>query len=182
MKFWPLPNSFEEQLPREGERGSFWEDRQIGFNCGIELTCPTDSEVFAIEGGVVLNIDEFTTKSEDCCFENTKQCVIKCNSIIYKYSFLSEVSVKLGSTIKSGEKLGVCKDILIPERIHSNSPFYLRELTYNNLLSILHIEIFKSPIMEVRPYKYGNFTGEIKPHSIINPLLYLSGLSKMQQI
>ena len=93
MKCWPIPNSFLESLPTEGDRGSYWEDRHIGFNCGVDIFCPQDSNVFVIESGTVLNISQCTERSEFSCFESTMQCVIKCNSVMYKYSFLEEILI-----------------------------------------------------------------------------------------
>lgn len=182
MKSWPLPNSYEDKLPSDGDRGSYWEDRQIGFNCGIELFCPPNSEVLAIESGIVLDISTFSKIDDGHCLENTMQCVIKSNSIIYKYCFLTEVNVKLGQKIDGGSKLGLCGVAIIKDKIKDTDPFYLREIAHNNLTSLLHIEIFKSPIMEVRPYKFGNYLGDIRPNSLLNPLLFLSGLTKQTQI
>lgn len=182
MKSWPLPNSYADTLPSDGDRGSYWEDRQIGFNCGIDLFCPSNSDVFLIESGTVLNISTFTQKNELHCFENTLQCVIKCNSIIYKYCFLTNINLELGQKVESGSKIGVCGNSIDIEKIKDTDPFYLREIAHTNHISLLHLELLKAPIMEVRPYNYGNFLGESRPNSLINPVLFLSGLTKNKQI
>ena len=182
MKCWPIPNSFLESLPTEGDRGSYWEDRHIGFNCGVDIFCPQDSNVFVIESGTVLNISQCTERSEFSCFESTMQCVIKCNSVMYKYSFLEEINLHLGQNVEKGDLLGKIGNVIIKERVKSSDPFYLRDIAHSNQTSFLHLEIFKSPIMEIRPYSYGNYLCEQKPQSIINPNLYLSGLTKETQI
>lgn len=182
MKCWPVPNSFSDSLPTEGDRGSYWEDRQIGFNCGVDIFCPFDSEVLVIESGTVLNISQYTQRNETSCFETTMQCVIKCNSAMFKYAFLGEVNLKLGQKVHKGDVIGKCGTTVIKERVKPSDPFYLRDIAHSNQTSYLHLEIFKSPIMEVRPYEFGNFLGEHKPQSLISPNIYLSGLSKQSQI
>lgn len=182
MKSWPVPNSYSDTLPTEGDRGSYWEDRHIGFNCGVDIFCPPDSDVLVIESGIVLNISQYTERNDSSCFESTLQCVIKCNTVMYKYSFLNEISVKLGQKVEKGDILGKCKLTVIKERIKPTDPFYLRDIAHSGQTTYIHLEIFKSPIMEIRPYEYGNFLGEQKPLSLINPNLYLSGLNKKSQI
>lgn len=182
MKCWPVPNSFSDSLPTEGDRGCYWEDRQIGYNCGVDIFCPIDSEVIIIESGVVLNISQYTHRDENTCFESTMQCVIKSNSVMYKYTFLKEINLKLGQKVKKGEILGKCGLAIIKQRVKPSDPFYIRDIAHSDYTSFLHLEIFKSPIMEIRPYSFGNFLGEHKPQSLINPNLFLSGLSKQIQI
>lgn len=182
MKSWPLPDSFSNTLPRDGDRGSYWEDRHIGHNCGVDLFCPPNSEVLAIDSGVVLAISTFSEPSDEHCFESTLQCVIKCDAIIYKYCFISEICVKLGQKVSAGDKLGICGVAINKQNINGTDPFYLREIAHNGNTSLLHLELFKAPVMEVRPYKFGNYMGDITPTSVINPVLYLSGLSKQSQI
>lgn len=182
MKSWPLPNSFNDTLPSEGDRGSYWEDRQIGHNCGVDIYCPPQSDVIAIESGIVLGISKFSERDNEHCFEDSYCCVIKAGTIIYKYCFINEISLKLGQKINNGDRIGICDIVVNKNKINDTDPFYLREIAHTDNASFLHLELFKSPIMEVRPYKFGNYMGDITPTSLINPLLFLSGITKHKQI
>ena len=44
--------------------------------------------------------------------------------------------------------------------------------------SMLHLEIYKAPVTIVQPYLIGNYLGERRPESLIDPTLYLNGLAK----
>ena len=138
--------------------------------------------MLVIESGIVLNISQYSQRHDTSCFESTMQCVIKCNAAMYKYTFLDDIYLKLGQKVEIGEVLGKCGLSVIKERVKPSDPFYLRDIAHSNQTSYLHLEIFKSPIMEIRPYEFGNFLGDHKPQSLINPNLYLSGLSKQKQI
>jgi murein DD-endopeptidase MepM/ murein hydrolase activator NlpD len=84
MKHWPLPNSNENHVSGKNEPGAFWKDTGEGFSAGIDLYAPTDSEIIAIEGGIVVDIGFFTTAKEGSGLKTTKFLVLRASSEITK--------------------------------------------------------------------------------------------------
>lgn len=39
--------------------------------------------------------------------------------------------------------------------------------------------MYKAPFTEIRPYEYGNYLGDEKPNSIIDPNVYFMGVKKV---
>ncbi|MCX6154372.1 MAG: M23 family metallopeptidase [Candidatus Kapabacteria bacterium] len=178
-RYWPVPESYENKLPEPGEMGSFWEDREDRYHCGIDLYCDEDAIVLAIESGLVINKTEFTSYNKTPYHETTYSVLIKSKeNVIYKYCELKEINVKIGDFIFGGQQIGTIAKSLNPELLDFDTPFYIRELVQQGYLCMLHLELYKSPISEVQPYQYGNFLGRRKPDSVINPFYYLNGLEK----
>lgn len=179
MKHWPLPDSYFDEIPRNGSPGSFWEDRNDRFHCGVDLYAPAGAEILAIDGGKILDIGVFTNPNENTYWNETSYVILKSSEgIMYKYAELEKVEVKLGQIVIPGHPIGKVGTAINSENVTSKDPFYIRELIYKNQLSMLHLEIYKSPIMEVRPYSGGNFLGTYRPSSLLDPNIYLVGVTK----
>ncbi len=179
MKHWPVPDSYFDEIPRNGSPGSFWEDRNDRFHCGVDLYAPSSSPVVAIDGGRILDIGKFTDENENTYWNNTFYIIVKSSEgIIYKYAELVYSEVKLGQVIIPGQILGNVGNAINTEKVTSKDPFYIRELVYKNQPSMLHLEIYKAPIMEVKPYSAGNFLGNYRPSSLLDPNIYLVGVTK----
>jgi len=179
MKFWPVPDSFESIIPKAGTPGSFWEERSDRFNCGVDIYAPEHSVVLSIEDGMVIDIGVFSSPEDEIYWNRTYYVIIKTpGKINFKYCELQEVSVKIGQKLEAGTELGRIGKILNTQHISNGVPFYIRELAYMDHPSKLHLELYKAPIMEVRPYKVGNFMGDVKPKSILDPNVYLMGIKK----
>lgn len=178
MKVWPVPKSHSEKLPEQGSSGSFWEERDNGYNCGIDLFAPENSEILAIDKGVVLDIGIFTNKRETPYFNDSKYIIIKSDNIIYKYAAIEIKNLSIGNKIEVESCIGNTVKLVDEAAIEDDSPFFLRELVYHKNTSMLHLELYKSPIMEIRPYKNGIYFGGNKPSSILNPNIFLIGLKK----
>ncbi len=179
MKTWPVPESYLDVLPKKGTQGSFWENRNDRYHCGVDIYAPQGSKVVAIDPGRVISVIEFTQSSFGDYLETT-QCVIIKNedNIIYKYAGLVEVSVRPSQKLKAGEVIGTLGKGYNLEKVTSKDPFYVRELQYSNKATMLHLEIYKAPIVEVRPYNTGNFLGNEKPDALIDPEQFLFGITK----
>lgn len=176
MKFWPLPNSFENLLPKRNNKGAFWEDRGDRFNAGVDIYAPDNSEVYAVEQGIVIDIDVFTS-SDISYLSNTKYVIIKSpEKINYKYCEVSDIKVKIGDKIEPGQHIANIKSIINQNNIDDETPFFIKELVYEELFAKLHLEMYKAPFTEIRPYELGNYLGETKPSSIIDPNVYFMGI------
>ncbi len=179
MKYWPVPESYSEQMPQPGEKGSFWENRSEFFSCGVEIYAPENSAVLAIESGMVIDKGVFTSSEKKIYWNTTYYITIKTSeNINYKYCELSEVYPHIGDFIDAGQEIGRVGKSINKERITSKTPYYIRELVQNGNPHKLHLELYKSPINEVRPYSGGNFSGNDRPQSLLDPLVILSEISK----
>jgi murein DD-endopeptidase MepM/ murein hydrolase activator NlpD len=179
MKIWPIPHSISKEIPRMGEAGSFWEERGEGRNCGIDLSATEGSEILAIESGFVIDIGTFTSPNLQEYYAETKYILIKNNQkVIFKYAELGEITVELGDKVESGQVIGHVGTSLINNDSVYKAPFFIRELISKNQLSKFHLELYKAPVSEVRPYEAGNYLGGFKPESLIDPTVYLNGIAK----
>lgn len=178
-KQWPVPNSYENEFPRAGSPGSFWEDRNDRHHCGVDIYAPIGSKVVAIDSGRVLDVGVFTSPSGYDFWNVSYYVIIKSDeNIVYKYAGLENVLLKPGNTVNSGDEIGVVAAAINTDRVSSKDPFYIRELIYKNQPSMLHLEIYKAPIIEIRPYLGGNFLGNYKPQSLLDPNAFLVGVTK----
>jgi murein DD-endopeptidase MepM/ murein hydrolase activator NlpD len=179
MKIWPVPNSISKEIPRMGEAGSFWEERGEARNCGVDIYANEGEDVLAIEGGFVIDLGTFTSEDQQGYYSETKYVLIKnTQKVIFKYAELGEVFVELGDKVEAGHVLGKVGTSLINNEEIYKAPFYIRELISMNQLSKFHLELYKAPVAEVRPYEAGNYLGGFKPESLIDPTVYLNGIGK----
>lgn len=178
MKFWPVPNSKSDSIPKKGDFGFFWEERDEGFNAGIDIFAEENSNVYAIEDGIIIDIDKFSENDESGSNETFYIVIRGSDKINYKYCEILPNSIKIGQKINSGDHLGVISSVYKEENLNSETPIYIREQISEGKSSKLHLELYKAPFSEVRPYKMGNYLGENKPKSLLNPQIFLSNLKK----
>jgi len=176
MKVRPVPDSFVKTLPKEGERGAFWEYRGDRYHAGVDIFAPVGANVLSIQNGKVIDVGTYTTP-ENANFLNTSYYItIKTpQNINIKYAEVDEIRVRIGDFVNSGQIIAKIAKVLNEENLSHSTPQYLREMIGKGQVSMLHLETYISPVAEVRPYLYGNYLGETKPYSIINPALFLNG-------
>lgn len=179
MGVWPVPDSFTKEIPPKGSQGSFWEDRDEQFHCGIDIYAPEGAEVVAIEAGTVFQTGNFSVAGPDNCWNDTYYVIIKSqHKIFYKYAELIEFYTKPGDVVMPGQVIGKVGSMINPDKINYDTPHYIREILNAGNLSMLHLELYKFPVIEIMPYKNGNFLGKEKPYSLLDPALYLNGTKK----
>ena len=61
MKQWPVPKSYNKKIPNNNESGSFWENRNDRYHCGVDIYAPKLSEVKSVENGRIINFGKFTS-------------------------------------------------------------------------------------------------------------------------
>lgn len=178
MKYWPVPDSYSRIMPEAGEPGSFWESRGEFHHCGIDFYAPHDSAVLAIESGHVIDQGIFTTPEKKDYWNTTYYITIKSSEgVNYKYCELSNVNVHIGDYVDAGLEIGNVGSVLNKEGINNRTPYYIRELVHSNNKSMLHLELYRAPISEVRPYSGGNFLGKDKPLSLLDPTIFLAEIN-----
>lgn len=179
MKYWPVPESYTDELPKFGSLGSFWRDRGDRYHCGIDIFAPPGSAVIAIESGQVVDKGIFTSPSHNRYWNTTSYITIKSSeNILYKYASLSQTFIHVGDFIEGGQDIGLIGLVINKFKIAPQTPMFVREYIENNLMSMLHLEMYKSPISEVRPYSGGNYFGRTKPDSLLDPNVFLYQVRK----
>lgn len=179
MKVWPVPNSYKKTIPRNGEIGSFWEDRGDRFHCGVDIFAPEGSEVLATESGYIIDKGVFTSPDKLSYTDKTYYVILKTNQkILVKFAELGEVLVHTGDYVDAGHTIGIIGKVIRGEAVTFQDPYYIQEMLEKGQVSMLHMELYKAPVTVVQPYEGGNFFGERRPESLIDPALYLNGLIK----
>lgn len=178
-KFWPVPDSYADEFPDNESQGGFWERRDDRFHCGVDVYAPPGSKVLAIESGQVIEKGRFTSPESKDYWQTSYYLIIKTpEKINYKYAELCDLCVHVGDYISSGQQLGTICEVINPEKVGIKAPFYIKELARSSRISMLHLELYHSPVTEILPYSGGNYYGEVKPNSIINPNEFLFNLRK----
>ena len=100
MRYWPVPESYSKIIPKNKSPGSFWENRQDRFHCGIDIYAPDGSKVISIDDGNVLETGIFTAHELIPYWNETKFVLIKNqDGIICKYSELKDAVVKTNDIV-----------------------------------------------------------------------------------
>ena len=170
MKVWPVPKSYIKTIPKNGQQGSFWEHREDRHHCGIDIYAPVGSEVLAIEDGMVITVDHFTSPKEIPYWNETYYILLKNqDNYLCKYAELQEVTVKVNEYVKAGQVIGHIGQVLNKNKINTSSPVYIQKLKRINNLSMLHFELIQNHVNDSNEYLAGNCFGNHKPEAIINP-------------
>lgn len=102
MRKFPLPNKKDKRLPKNGESGSFWEDRKDRRHCGIDLYAPEGDPVIAIENGKVTDVGIMTSPEMVSYWNKTYYIIIRNHSGLFcKYGELDSSNVKVGDTVEA---------------------------------------------------------------------------------
>ncbi|MCK5742187.1 MAG: M23 family metallopeptidase [Chlorobi bacterium] len=179
MKVWPVPESFSKEIPKKGTGGSFWEDRGDRRHCGVDIYAPVGAQVVAVESGMVVDKGVFTSPEQFSNWKTTNYVIIKTSQkVLVKYAELGETFVNIGDYVSENQLLGFIGSVVDKNEITYSDPFYVQELADNDTISMLHIECYKAPVTQVQPYLAGNYFGERRPISLLDPGLYLRGVAK----
>ncbi|AEH61339.1 Peptidase M23 [Methanosalsum zhilinae DSM 4017] len=176
MKKWPLKYQ-SAKIPKNGEPGSFWEDRGDRHHCGVDLYAPESSEVVSIEDGEVVEVEEMTSPEIVPHWNTTFHIIVRNDSGMFcKYGEVSENLVNKGDIIISGQLIGYVGKVLNQEKIDHSSPAYIQNLKARHP-SMLHLELWKNnPITVHRQYLGGNWFAEEKPENLVDPTEYLRSI------
>lgn len=177
MRFWPVPASYSQQLPRTGEKGSFWEDRGDRRHTGVDIYAPHGSSVVAVEDGIVLQVLEFTSPKLLPYYNQTQAVLIKhFDGAILLYAQLDFVRVSPGEVVSAGEILGGLGEVLNAQCIDRNAPRHIRGLADAELTSILHLEMYdRIPQVSLNTLGGNAFFKEY-PAGLLDPTEYLSSI------
>jgi murein DD-endopeptidase MepM/ murein hydrolase activator NlpD len=177
MKFWPVPKSYNKNLPGPGDPGSFWEHRGDRNHCGIDIYAPCKSPVLAVDSGKVVEVGIFTSPQAVPYWNVTYYILVSHeDGLVSKYAELEEAVVKEGEEAVAGEVIGFVGSVLNPGKITESSPPYVRLLKGNGHSSMLHFELYKGLPLVTGKYMGGNSFNPAKPQNLVDPRPYLDGL------
>jgi murein DD-endopeptidase MepM/ murein hydrolase activator NlpD len=161
MIYWPVPNSYRKKVPERNSPGSFWENRQDRYHCGVDIYAPSGSDVVSIDNSYVIKIGFFTKPSIVPYWNETKHIIIKNRKNLYcNYAELSEVIVKEGEHIHAGQLIGYVGTVLNANKITKNSPKYVHKIINNNNPSMLHLEMYNKIPPANKKHTGGNWFGK----------------------
>ena len=178
-RYWPTPESHSKSIPTIGFPGSFWEDRDDRYHCGVDIYAPEGSGVLSIEDGEVIDIGISTSPNLVPYWHKTSYVSIKNRNKqghICKYAELGDIKVKIGDSVQAGQLIGHVGLVLNLDKITDDSPLYIQKIKKKENGSMLHFELFKSPpIMTNVDFDYlgGNLFCDFKPESLLDPTKYL---------
>jgi murein DD-endopeptidase MepM/ murein hydrolase activator NlpD len=176
MTTWPVPQSFSREIPRDGDPGSFWEDRGDRNHCGVDIYAQTGSEVLACEQGEVIDAGRQTSPEQVSYWNTTLYILIKTRSNLYcRYGELSDIRVKIGDRVLEGEIIGHIGEVIQPHLVDGCSPLYIQRLKMAGTISMLHFELYRVRPGYMRVYEGGNWFGPGKPEGLLDHGPYLTG-------
>lgn len=151
-------------IPASRTAGAFGDTRKHDVHTGIDLYCKEDTEVFAVRGGVVVNIVWFTGRYTDPPSDwwNDTQAVLiesEDGEGVFCYGeILPSDRLQVGSHVTEGEVIGRVKTVL---RKNKGRP-----------MTMLHFEMYKKGTTEPVWWKLG----EPQPDVLLDPTEFLKSL------
>ena len=131
----PLKN-YKFEIPQGNHPGAFGFKRKYDFHTGVDLYCNDSDSVFAIEDGIIVNIEQFTGLEVNTPWWNSTFAVmIEGISGVINYGEISKPDLKIGYTIKEDDLIGNVKQVLKDNKVRSDIP--------NHSCSMLHVELYK---------------------------------------
>lgn len=148
----PLKN-YKFELPTHNDVGGFGFIRKFDIHTGVDLYCSENDEVFAIEDGYLVNIENFTGEwAGSPWWNNTEAILIEGKSGVILYGEITvEDEIRTKKSIKKGDLLGKIKTVLKKDK----------GLVPPNML---HIELYKAGTKES---VWWNLNSE-KPENLLN--------------
>ena len=174
MRCWPVPKSYNKDVPSPSTPGAFWEDRGDWHHCGVDLYAPYLCDVISSEDGKIVDIGVFTSPLKVVYWNTTYYVLVQNKSgPVCRYAELYDVSVSKEDCTKAGQILGHVGQVLQADKITSTAPLYIQLLKKKGNLSMLHFERYSGPPIDDGRYCGGNWFDVIKPVNIVDPTDFL---------
>lgn len=137
---WPLASWSFVGIPIGNHRGAFGKVRRHDTHTGVDLYCVHDTEVFAVEDGEVISVENFTGPSADAGREgpspwwnDTKAVLVKGKSGVVLYGELYP-HLEAGDKIMAGTRVGFSRTVIKKDK---GLP-----------MCMLHLELYKPQTTE----------------------------------
>lgn len=156
---WPLEAWSFRNIPIGNHPGAFGVKRKYDVHTGVDLYCPHDTEIFAVESGRVVEIERFTGLGADDStpwWNDTWAVLVEGLSGVVLYGELYP-HVQTGNFVEPGQRLGFSRTVLKKDK--------------GKHMCMLHLELYRAGIRESVRWK----SGENYPTGLRDPtakLLY----------
>lgn len=155
--YWPLRAWSFRHIPVATHPGAFGVGRKHDFHTGVDLYCPHDTEVFAVEGGKVVGKEKFTgPQAESPWWNETEAVLVEGRSGVVLYGEVYS-HVEVGQEISVGSRIGFTRTVLKKDK--------------GRPMCMLHVELYKHGTAESVWWKLD----QNKPENLLDPtskLLY----------
>lgn len=133
----------EIEIPLGNHCGSFGFMRKWGTHKGIDLYCPIGTPVFAVEDGVIVEVDWFTgEKAGYPWWRDTQGISVEGASGIVVYGeMIVKGCMKVGNEVKTGDILGTVERVMKEDN--------------NRPLSMLHLQLHHHGVLHNGNWKHG---------------------------
>lgn len=121
----PIPNINE--IPQGDHPGAFGARRRYDVHTGVDLYCPEETAVFAVEGGTVTSIEEFTGPDADPAtpwWLPTQAVLVAGESGTVVYGEIAPL-VQVGDQVNVGDPIGRVKRVLKRDKGRPTSMLHL---------------------------------------------------------
>jgi hypothetical protein len=125
---WPLPGVDRSEWPRpSGHPGAFGTERRFDVHTGVDLYCPPDSLVVAVEPGEVVSIEPFTgARAESPWWNDTSAVLVEGASGVVCYGELvPDSALRIGSRLEVGATIGRVQTVLKHDKGRPTSMLHL---------------------------------------------------------
>jgi hypothetical protein len=154
---WPLEAWSFRNIPVGTHPGAFGVGRTHDFHTGVDLYCSPDTEVFAVETGVVVGKERFTGQQAGSpWWDDTEAILVEGPSGVVLYGEICG-HVILGQEVRPGSRIGFTRTVLKKDK--------------GRPMCMLHIELYEHGTTESVWWK----RDQNKPANLLDPtekLLY----------
>ncbi|MHC1628642.1 MAG: M23 family metallopeptidase [Candidatus Nezhaarchaeales archaeon] len=132
----PLKN-YTNTIPEGDHPGAFGALRKYDIHTGVDLYCDPGDDVYAMEDGLGVGVEDFTgPKADSPWWNDTKAVLVQSKSGIILYGEIEPKDVSIGQRVKCGEKIGEVKTVLKKDK--------------GKPMTMLHMELYK-PVYLLSP-------------------------------
>lgn len=144
---WYFPISGCPGIPINHHPGAFGFNRRKNHHTGVDLYCKNGQQVFAVEDGTIVKIEQFTgSKVGHDWWNDTWGVMIEGSSGVVNYGELGRPDgtwyenhyttvLKVGQRVKRNELIGNVQQVLFDEKLRKDIP--------GHSCSMLHLELYK---------------------------------------
>jgi phosphopantothenoylcysteine decarboxylase len=132
----PILEDICKGIPIGTHQGAFAAKRKYSIHTGIDLYAPKGTNVYAVERGKVVCVEQFTGPNEKTPWWLDTDCVLVEGStgVICYGEIDVAMGIKVGKNIPAGAFLGTILPVLPPEKFRSD--------IHGHSVSMLHMELY----------------------------------------
>jgi len=167
VKYWPLPG-IEIEIPMPPHPGAFGVQRKFDIHTGVDLYCPENTLVVAIESGTIVGVENFTGPNADGIpspwWNDTKAVLVEGESGVIVYGEIS-THLQSGQSILAGQKIGKTQQVLKKDK--------------GRPMCMLHLELYQHGIRETAWWINNESTllpNNGRPFKLLDPTILLKEL------